>query len=86
MYLCRRVSRGRDFKGGGATNIESLGGTDFSLALFGGIFLGFMDMLSITTEAVIELHVALGHGMHGEADNGKCKQGDKRQGPQWQKR
>ena len=61
MYLCRRVSRRRSFKAsrGGATYVECLGGAHFPLALFGAIFVGFMDMLSITIEAVVEFHVAL---------------------------
>ena len=50
----------QSFHRGGATYIESFGGADFSLALFDGIFIGFMDMLDITIEAVVELHVALG--------------------------
>ena len=63
MYLCRRVSRGAGFRsshGGGKTYIESLGGTDFSLTLFGGTFLGFMDRLTITIEVGVEFHLALG--------------------------
>src|ERR1700722_12780070 len=44
---------------GGATYIECLGGAHFSLAPFGTIFVGFMDMFRITIEAVVELHVAL---------------------------
>ena len=62
MYLCRRVSRRAGFQSfhiGGATYIKCLGGAHFSLALFGVILVGFMDMLRITIEAVVELHVAL---------------------------
>ena len=60
MYLCRRVSRRRSLKastGAGVTYIESLGGAHFPLALFGATFVGFMDMLSIIIEAVVEFHV-----------------------------
>jgi hypothetical protein len=61
MYLCRRVSRRRSSKvpQAGVTYIECLGGAHFLLALFGATFVGFMDMLSITIEAVVEFHVTL---------------------------
>ena len=43
----------------GATYIKCLGGAHFPLALFGAIFVNFMDMLSITIEAMVEFHVTL---------------------------
>jgi hypothetical protein len=49
----------QSFPRGGATYIECLGVAHFSLALFGAIFDGSMDMFRITIEAVVELHVAL---------------------------
>ena len=63
MYLYRRgQSRAglQSLQGAGATCLESLRGTDFSLALFGAIFLASWVTVSITMEAVIEFHVALG--------------------------
>jgi hypothetical protein len=68
MYLCRRVNRRRSFRTstGSATYIECLGGPHFPVALFRAVFVGFMDMLSIAIEAVVEFHVALRQGVHDE--------------------